>query len=232
MAEDVDVMTGMDGQIGNAASAAFGTAVGITGALDRDGFRPGLAGCRFTNGSFQCPGTDQNGLMVTRTVTLFDAANATETAYDPLLTATIHIVVDISGNRGHGPWTATADRKRDITVTGLAGSETTRTVNGTGSETITASRVTHNPRTYTLDCTSTIADVVLPVRADGGNGWPVSGSITRVCTVNVTQGPNAGMTFTRTITITFNGTAMVTGSVNGTPFTFDLPDHTDEERGD
>ncbi len=35
-----------------------------------------------------------------------------------------------------GNWTATVDRSRDLTITGLAGTETTRTVNGTGTESV------------------------------------------------------------------------------------------------
>ena len=216
IAEDVDVMIGMDGTIGHS---------GNTGADLRDpgSWRPGLTGCTFVGGSFTCPDTLRNGLDVTRTITFLDADGQTETAYDPLLTASIHVVADISGDRTHGPWTATVTRHRDFTITGLAGTETTRTVNGTGNGTVNNSRDTRHPRAYNLVCSSTVTDVVLPVRStDGGNGWPVSGTITRTCTVTVTEGPNAGKTTTRTVTVTFNGTSMVTADINGTQFTIDL----------
>ena len=223
MAEDVDVMTGMDGGIGNAAF--------LVGPGD---FRPGLSGCTFAGGMFTCPSTTRNGLVVTRTITLLDASGVAESAYDALLTASIHVVANISGDVTHGPWSATVSRHRDFTISGLAGTETTRTVNGSGTETVTRSRVTHNDGTRTYDITgaSTVTNVVLPVRtADGGNGWLLSGTITRTFTVTLTSGPNAGRTETRTVVITFNGTSSVTGTVNGTPFTIDLAGHTALPRG-
>ncbi|MGH7592774.1 MAG: hypothetical protein ACRELE_02840 [Gemmatimonadales bacterium] len=221
IAEDVDVMSGMDGSIGN----SLGNAVAN---LDGPGdFRPGLTGCSFSGGSFHCPGTLRNGLTVTRTVTFLDAGGQTETAFDPLLTASIHLVADVSGTATHGPWTATVSRHRDFTISGLAGTETTRTVNGSGNETVTNSRDTTNPRAYDLTCLSTVTNVVLPVRStDDGNGWPISGTITRACTITVTAGPNAGKTTTRAVTVTFNGTSNPTADINGTTFTVDLTAHT------
>jgi hypothetical protein len=221
IAEDVDVMTGMDGTIGNSAN--------LNGAsFESPGdFRPGLSGCTFSGSSFQCPATTRNGLTVTRTITLLDAGGQTESAYDPLLTASIHVVADISGDVTHGPWTATVIRHRDFTITGLAGTETTRTVNGTGNESVTHSRDTNKPRAYDITGSSVVTDVVLPVRTtDGGNGWPTSGTITRTFTITVTAGPNAGKTTTRTITITFNGTSNPTATINGTTFAIDLSEHT------
>jgi hypothetical protein len=218
IAEDVDVMQGMDGTLGRSGGAS------LMGPGD---WRPGLTGCTFVGGSFACPDTLRNGLNVTRTITLLDAGGQTESAYDPLLTASIHIVADISGDRTHGPWTATVTRHRDLTITGLAATETTRTVNGSGNESVDNSRDTNHPRAYNLACSSNITDVVMPVRAsDGGNGWPVSGTITRTCTITVTAGPNAGKVVTRTITITFDGTSDPEANINGTTFTIDLLTHT------
>ncbi len=227
IAEDVDVMSGMDGTIGNIASAMNGDRSGAVFFKGPTG--PGLTGCTFTGGSFTCPTTLDNGLSVTRTITLFDAGGATESAYDSLLTASIHVLADISGDRTHGPWTGTVSRHRDFTVSGLAGVETTRTVSGTGSETVANSRVAKNDsvRTYRVVGSSLISAVVLPVRtSDGGNGYPISGTITRTYTITVTSGPHSGETKTRTMTFTFNGTSTVAGSIAGVPFTIDLAAHT------
>ena len=229
-AEDVDVMTTMDGSLSASLSSTdFGSSYFATPPGE---FRPGLTGCTFAGGSFTCPSTNHNGLTVVRVVTLFAAGGASQTTFDPLLTASIHIVADIAGDRTHGPWSATVSRHRDITITGLAGTETTRTVNGTGSENVTNSRATTNPRAYNIVGSSTVANVVVPVRtSDGGNDWPLSGTITRTFTVTVTAGGNAGQVTTRTVIITFNGTSSVTGTVNGTPFTIDLTAHTAMPRG-
>ena len=228
-AEDVDVMTGMDGRIGNISTDVSGALFSSPGE-----WRPGLTGCTFGGGVFTCPDTLKNGLHVTRVVTLKDASGANESAYDSLLTASINIVADISGDRTHGPWSATVARHRDITISGLAGVETSRTVNGTGSETVSSSRVTRNDstRTYTIVGSSTITNVVLPVRSsDGGNGWPTSGTITRTMTITITSGPNAGRTETKTMTITFDGTSTPTASIDGHTFTIDLGAHTATPRG-
>jgi hypothetical protein len=229
VAEDVDVMTGMNGNVGNISANISGSFTNGRGS-----WRPGLSGCTFAGGSFTCPDTLKNGLNVTRVITLQDASGATQSAYDSLLTASIHIVADISGDRTHGPWTATVARHRDITISGLAGMETSRTVNGTGNETVSQSRVTANgnTRSYTITGSSTITNVVMPVRtADGGNGWPTSGTITRTMTITLTSGPNAGKTVTKTITITFDGTSTPSGSIDGHMFTIDLIAHTATPQG-
>ncbi len=231
-AEDVDVFTGMDGSVSSSFASGFsGQAFFATPPGD---WRPGLTGCTFASGSFTCPSTNHNGLAVVRAITFLDSGGATESAFDALLTASIHVVADVSGDRTHGAWTATVARHRDFTISGLAGTETSRTVNGTGSETVSSSRVTASSetRSYTLTGSGTATNVVMPVRsADGGNGWPTSGTITRTFTVTVTSGPNTGKTTTRTVTITFNGTSTPTGSVNGTPFTIDLTGHTATPHG-
>jgi hypothetical protein len=227
--EDVDVMTGMDGNVGNLSASVSGAFF-----MGPGGWRPGLSGCTFAGGTFTCPDTLKNGLNVSRTVTLKDAAGNTEAAYDSLLTASINIIADISGSRTHGAWTATVARHRNFTITGLAGVETTRTVNGTGSETVSDSRVTKNDstRSYSLVGSSTITNVVMPVRAtDGGNGFPISGTITRTYTITMTSGPNTGKTETRTFTLTFDGTSTPTATVNGQQFTIDCVNHTATPKG-
>ncbi len=225
-AEDVDMMGGMDGGIGNALS-------GSDNLVSPGGNRPSLTGCSFAGGSFTCPPVTKNGLTVTRTITLFDATGATQSEYDSLTTASIHVVADLAGDVTRGPWAATVARHRDFTITGLAGTETTRTANGTGNETVSKSRVTQNDSTRSYDITgsSLIHDVVFPVRAsDGDNGWPLSGTITRNLTITLTSGPHAGRTTTRTVVITFNGDSAPTGTVDGTSFTMNLAAHTATKR--
>lgn len=212
--EDVDVMAAMDGDIGSLVSAPLFEGMFLTPPNG-----PRLTGCTFANGQFTCPPVNRNGLVINRTVTFTPAA-----AYDPLLTTAIHVVASVSGDVTHGPWSANVTRNRDFTISGLAGTETTRTVNGTGSESLARSRVTegNETRSYTLTGNSTVTNVVVPVRAEGVDPWPLSGTINRTYTVTRTSGSNAGQTFTRVVVITFNGTSTPTATVNGTPFTLDL----------
>jgi hypothetical protein len=60
---------------------------------------------------------------------------------------------------------------------------------------------------------------VIPVPR--GNGYPLSGTITRTLTLTRSNGEE---TFTRerTVSVTFNGTRYVTITINGEAFTLDL----------
>ncbi len=221
--EDVDVMAGMDGDIGALVSSPM-----MAGMFFTPPNMPRMGGCSFANGHFTCPPTTHNGLTINRTVTYYAAGGAIQTAYDSTQTDSIHIVATVSGDVTHGPWSATIARSRNFTISGLAGTETSRTVNGTGSESITRSRITENngTRSYDLTGSSIIAGVVVPVRGDGVDPWPTAGTITRTYTVTRTSGPNAGQSVTRTVVITFNGSPTPTATVNGEPFTLDLPHRT------
>ncbi len=224
-AEDVDIMAGMDGEIGYLAGSAA-----ITDGIPT---RPGVAGCNFAGGRFTCPRGHHADLSVDREVTFRDAAGATQTAYDALTTASIEIDVTIAGEIDRGPWDATVDRTREFTITGLAGTETTRLVNGSGTESVSGSRHVGNgngnsgqgngntPRSYTLEGTTDINDVVIPVRGEGVAPWPLSGTVTRVFTITPT-GTSAGDPVTKTIVVTFNGTANVPATVDGEEFTLNL----------
>lgn len=221
VAEDVDIMAGMDGEIGLLTGSAL-LVEGVPG-------RPAVGGCNFGSGRFACPPRTHQGLTLERTVTFLDALGATQGAYDAETTASIQIAVRIEGDVTRGNWSATVDRSRNLTITGLAGTETTRTVNGTGSESVSGSR--HSgasggggsgaTRSYDLEGTVAITDVVMPVRGEGVAPWPLSGTITRIVTITPT-GTDGGTPVTRTIVVTFNGTANVPATVNGETFTLNL----------
>ena len=153
---------------------------------------------------------------MTHTATFFDADGNEQGALDPLTTASIHLVIESTHEFSRDSWTATGTRSRDLLITGLEGEETSRTVNGTGSGTVTRSQHTDEDgvRTYDMSSTSVIENVVHPVpRTD--DAWPLSGTITRNVTIDVTNGPEGDVTKTRTVVITFNGTYLATMTVYG-----------------
>ncbi len=158
-----------------------------------------------------------------RTVTFYDANGIVQETYDPLLTASMNIVVDASGERSREVWSAAVERHRELTVTGLLGEETTRTFNGNGTEHITRSRMSDEfgTRTHDIQGTFTWDNVVVPVPGSE-SPWPLSGSITRHWVVTITNGPNGDETRERTVIVTFNGTQLVTISVNGETSELDL----------
>ncbi len=164
----------------------------------------------------------------TRTATFFDAAGNEQEAHDPLTTASIHLVVESTREFSRDSWTGTGTRSRDLWITGLEGEETSRTVNGTGSGTVTRSQHTDadGTRTYDMSSTSVTDNVVHPVpRTD--DAWPLSGTITRNVTINVVNGPDGDVTKTRTVVITFNGTNLVTMTVGDETFEIDMSTRSD-----
>ncbi len=160
---------------------------------------------------------------VTHTATFFDADGNEQGARDPLTTASIHLVIESSHEFSRDSWSATGTRMRDLMITGLEGGETSRTVNGTGSGSVTRSQHTgeDGTRTYDMSSTSVIENVVHPVpRTD--DAWPLSGTITRNVTINIVNGPQGDITKSRTVVITFNGTNLATMTVGDETFEIDL----------
>lgn len=176
-------------------------------------------------GHFAC-GTVQRGngsLSVERTCTYFDADGNEQDAYDVTTTASIALHLEVDGAIEHGQFSATVARVRDLTVTGLAGDETSRTWNGTGTGAVNRVRPTRagEQTEFDLQETESIADLVIPVpRAP--DAWPLGGTITKHVIVAITGGPRDGTAHERDLTITFDGTQFATVTVNGETFTVDL----------
>lgn len=161
-------------------------------------------------------------LSGTRSVTFMDANGNVQTSYDPVTTATIHIIHEIMGDVTRDGWSATVHRERDMTVSGLAGDETHRTWNGTGSEDVSRSRHSDDgrERSYELSGTFTYTDVVVPIPGTEPR-YPVSGTITRMMTVTVSR-PDGERTRNVEIVITFDGTEIAIAVVNGEAMEIDL----------
>jgi len=157
------------------------------------------------------------------TVTYFDAAGNEQAAYDEVTTASIRLVTEMNGEFEREGWSATVSRSRQMTISGLEGAETSRTVNGSGSQAITRSNHSDEDgtRTYEMFGTSSIDNVVHGVPLEG-NPYPLSGSITRDMTVMIIGGEDNGETRSRLAVITFNGTQFATVTVNGETYEMDL----------
>jgi len=161
------------------------------------------------------------GRSGTRTVTFYDAAGVEQEAYDEMTTEKIHMVMEMTRELERENWSASVTRNRDMTVTGLEGDETTRTVNGSGSEAMTRSRHSDEGglRSYEMNGTRTIDNVVHEVPRDGA--YPLSGTITRSMTVTITT-EDGTRTKSREVIITFNGTQYPEMTVDGELFEVDL----------
>jgi hypothetical protein len=110
-------------------------------------------------------------------------------------------------------------REINYIVTGLAGTETSRTWNGSGEGSFSAVRTRSDgtTRSYEIAGTTTVTGVVIPVPRTESS-WPLAGTIHRVLTVTKADGTKVE----RDALVTFNGTSTVTVVVNGETFEFDL----------
>ena len=176
-----------------------------------------------SNNLFQCPPITHGDITIVRAYSFWDAANVAQQAYDAITTAKAGIITSIEGTRSLLNWEATIERIRNMTATGLAGTETQRTWNGTGTSRVTQSRHSDDGplRSYDLECHLTIDNVVVPV-PNGTDAWPLSGTITRACTITFVGGRRDGQTVGRTVVVTFNGTQTVTMTVGDRTFDVDL----------
>lgn len=175
-------------------------------------------------GAFECDSFTGDHVTVERTCTFADSDGVAQSAYDSLATASATLHVSASGSFDRGEWGSSSfSRERDLTVTGLAGAETQRTWNGNGSGTMSASRVNDDGDTVRVEMTSSgsVTDLVIPVpRTD--TSWPLGGTIAFTVTAAFTGGAHDGQSFTRDVTVTFDGTQYATVTVNGETFTVDL----------
>lgn len=160
-------------------------------------------------------------LSGTREVTHYDADGIAQDAYDELTTASIHFFLDVEGEVERDAWSASIDRTRDMTVSGLEGEETHRTFNGTGDEDVSRSRhLEDGDRTYSMTGSFTYSDVVVPVPGSDPR-YPISGTITRSMTSTRTNGDDTN-TRSVDVTITFDGDETATIVVNGEEMEIDL----------
>ncbi len=178
-------------------------------------------GCPYdsTTGAHTCgAGFDHDGFTVTRSYQFLDGTGASQESFDSLTTASIKFASTLMGTIDQ-PWRyKEIDDHRELTVSGLEGSETTRTWDGSGTashrDSVTANDGTRSLRSFTAS--TTVASVVVPApfRRDS---WPLSGTIT-------THLANS-LGLDLTAVLTFNGTQFATLDVGDSTFTVDLGGH-------
>ncbi|MFG1690989.1 hypothetical protein ACGF5M_02335 [Gemmatimonadota bacterium] len=179
--------------------------------------------CLQRDGLGGCQRAFHDGYTISRAVTFYDSLGVEQPAFDRLLTASMHIVFDVDGERERTNWSGSVERHRDMWVTGLVGEETERTWNGTGENSVLRSRHvdTLPARTYDMEGSSTLDDVVVP-HPRTRESWPLSGTITREVHVEVLEDGEVVREADRTVVIVFDGTQYAEMTVNGETFTIDL----------
>jgi hypothetical protein len=185
--------------------------------------------CRRAQHRFECERDTWAGnqsLQITREVTFYDADGNVQDGYDPDSTAAINFYFLLEGERSNGFVSGTVSRERDFTASGLLGAETERTWDGTGSTKTsrTGTSDSRGSRTYDMSSSMTADSVVIAVPRD--DSWPLAGTITRNVHVEVVDGLGDTRTRERTVVITFNGTHLVSITINGeTTCELDLETH-------
>lgn len=186
--------------------------------------RPALECTLASDGRHVCTGTGPNGLTITRSFAFYDAASVIQTAFDPATTASINFQLSVAGTLQREGRTATISRSRDHTLSGLAGEETERTWNGTGTGTHNGTATgPRGTRTYALVSSDTTTDVVFALPRTE-HPWPMSGTIVHNMTSTATMdGARSGTrTITRRAMVTFNGTASVPLQIGNRSCTLNL----------
>jgi len=184
-------------------------------------------GCTFNQATsrFTCPSIASGGLTLNRDYAFFAANQSSQTAYDANLTASANFHVSVTGVHLADAGADTVNRDRNLTVSGLAGAETSRTWNGTGTRVDGGYRTESDvKRTYHVNDAVTVTNVVVNLPRSS-NPWPISGSITRVIsgTASVEKsGLSKSFSVDRTVTIAFNGTQYATVTVGSNSYTLDL----------
>jgi len=158
----------------------------------------------------------------TRAVTFFDEDGNEQDAFNRLTTESVHLIREIAGHITRDNFSADIARARDMTVSGLAGEETHRTWNGSGTEEVSRTGVLEDgtERSHSMSGAFEYDDVVVPVPGSDPR-YPVSGTITRSMTATLTR-PDRTVTRSVEIVITFDGTAIATAIVNGEAMEIDL----------
>ena len=147
---------------------------------------------------------------VTRSRTCYDASDVVQSQCDATTTAkvVIHLTVDgtVNDTTDRGTVEASFHRVRDETITGLAGTETSRTHDAVGgssdTSTFVGSRGTRHATETSLD---SVVNVVFDLPR-ASNPWPVSGAIVRYVSGTVTLSGDRGTetrSYARRVVVTF-----------------------------
>ncbi|MFL5616478.1 MAG: hypothetical protein ACJ796_22620 [Gemmatimonadaceae bacterium] len=230
-AEDVGILSASDMTM---SGGAVQNRVGGTLTLSRIpvGAAPSYTwtfgdGCTYSasNGRFTCPPISAGGLTLNRDYAFFTADQTAQSAYDASATASANFHVSVAGVHVADAGADTVNRDRTLTVSGLSGTETSRTWNGTGARTDGGYRTQGDvKRSYHVSDAVTVSNVLVNLPRSS-NPWPISGTITRHVTGTAAvekSGVSKSFALDRTVTVTFNGTQYAAVAVGGNSYTLDL----------
>ncbi|MGK2934203.1 MAG: hypothetical protein ACSLFE_03035 [Gemmatimonadaceae bacterium] len=139
-----------------------------------------LTTCTYSSstGRITCPDVTRNGVTISRSYALFDAANNPQERRDSS-TAKINAQVWARGTVEQDAARITIDRKSDLTTTGVQPSSPARTLNGTEQGTSAIERpTTRGTARSTVVFGDTTLNLVVP-HPGSDRRWPLSGTVIR-----------------------------------------------------
>lgn len=191
----------------------------------------GSAGCPYDAATqyHVCSRVTERGLDVVRRYQFRDASGTPMQSYDAARTASIVFQRTVEGHTSTTTdagvsWTEARHEQSERTVSGLAGPETQRVWNGTGTSADTASHIASGgSRTYAKTTSFAAVNVVEKLPRSSFR-WPQSGTITRTVSAKLSTSGSGDVTRTvdRTAVVTFNGTSLVPITVGDLSCTLNL----------
>ncbi len=161
-------------------------------------------GCTYSSTAqgFTCPSVTSNGITVTSSYSLLNAAGTSLSQFDAATVAALHVTATEAGTVNSSGDSYTVDGRQDETLTGLQ--TATHTLNGTSTLNVSGTRTSASPTgPFTMRSTTTITNLVLP--ANSASKYPLSGTVA----VDLTSTFGSSPSVASHATVTFNGTSKV-----------------------
>ena len=159
---------------------------------------------------FSCGTFSSDGLTVSATFWVLDAAGHFQSQADASTTDAIRTVTDVKGtvklDQSGGTGSMTLDNHQDMTLSGLLAG--THVLNGTATSHSDLTLTAPSPMHAVMDGKSVTVNVTLP-KPGAANRWPMAGTITTDATT-ATQIASQSVTGTTHSVLTFNGSSTVT----------------------
>jgi hypothetical protein len=169
------------------------------------------APCTYSAGRWSCAAVIANGVTTARSYAYYDVNGQPMQTLDNVKTASINYQLSVNGTHVRdSTFTGITHRNRNVTVSGLLGSETSRRWDGYGAS---ADTNTHHDavsiRRYTGKSTDSLKAVVYPQPRTHGS-FPLSGSTVRAVNFTVTSTGRGIETRSvdRRVVTTYNGTSL------------------------
>lgn len=170
-----------------------------------------------STGRFTCPDFTRNGVTISRSYALFDAADKPQEKRDSN-TVKMNVQVWARGTVEKDSGKVTIDRRSDLTATGLQPSSPTRTLNGTEQGTsVMEHRTSRGTVKSNVVFGDTTINLVVP-KPDSPRKWPLSGTIIRSHSgTRTVEGHSESRSFSHRAVFVYDGSAVVkiTVTVNG-----------------